>query len=230
MEGRFNQELPDNLWAAFEKAVNFEPRVLTKQRINTRKVNEVNHIDVSNCNDYQEFEVNEAHIRNLNYKGKNYDPNYQKNKHNSNSNNNNSNQSSSGYKGNNNSSGGNFNNNKNDYTEKPANIQVTLTGPVNKDQLFKIQEILRNPRVYRDRLPKGQQPVTGEYAKSFNKFHPTKVEVNKATVDNVVKYGHLIKRSEAEMAKAIDIYKAPGDDMYYGPEEQPAEPQQQQDQ
>ena len=30
MDGRFNQELPDNLWAAFEKAVNFEPRVLTK--------------------------------------------------------------------------------------------------------------------------------------------------------------------------------------------------------
>ena len=54
MEGRFNQELPDNLQAAFQRAVNFEPRVLTKQLINTRKVNEVNHIDVSNCDDYQE--------------------------------------------------------------------------------------------------------------------------------------------------------------------------------
>ena len=47
MEGRFNQELPDNLQAAFEKAINSEPRVLTKQWINTRRVNEVNHIDVS---------------------------------------------------------------------------------------------------------------------------------------------------------------------------------------
>ena len=218
MEGRFNQEIPDNLWAAFEKAINFEPRVLTKQWINTKRVNEVNHIDVSIDN--QEFEVNEAHIRNPNYKGKNYDPNYQKNKHNSNSNPNNSHQSSSRYKGNN-SSGGNFNNAKNDYTEKPANVQVTLTGPVNQDQLFKIQEILRNPRVYRDKLPKGQEPVTGEYAKSF-KFCPTKVEINEATVDDVVKYGHLIKRSEAEMAEAIDIYKALGDDVYYRPEEQQA--------
>ena len=225
MEGRFNQELPDNLWAAFEKAVNFEPRVLTKQGINTRRVNEVNHIDVSN--DYQEFEVNEAHIRNPNYKGKNYDPNYQKNKQNTNSTINNSNQSSSGYKGNNYNSGGNFNNAKNDYTEKPVNIQVILTGPVNKEQLFKIQEILRNPRVYRDKLPKRQQPVTGEYAKSFNKFHPTKVEVSEATLDDVVKYGHLIKRSEAEMAEAIDIYKTLGDDMFYGPEEQLAEHEQQ---
>ena len=76
MEGRFNQELPDNLQAAFQRAVNFEPRVLTKQWISTRKVNEVNHIDVSNCDDYQEIEVNESHIRNPNYKGKNYDPNY----------------------------------------------------------------------------------------------------------------------------------------------------------
>ena len=30
MEGRFDQELPDNLRAAFNKAVNFEPRVLMK--------------------------------------------------------------------------------------------------------------------------------------------------------------------------------------------------------
>ena len=47
MEGRFNQELPDNLQAAFQRTVNFEPRILTKQWINTRKVNEVNHIDVT---------------------------------------------------------------------------------------------------------------------------------------------------------------------------------------
>ena len=72
--------------------------------------------------------------------------------------------------------------------------------------------------------------MTSEYAKGFNKFCPTKVEVNEATVDDVVKYGHLIKRSEAEMAEAIDIYKALGDDVYFGPEEQPAEPQRQQDQ
>ena len=150
--------------------MNFEPRVLTKQHINTRRVNEVNHIDVSS--DYQEFEVNKTHVRNPNFKGKIYDPNYQKKKHNGNSNTNNSNQSSSPYKENNYNSGGNFNTAKNDYTEKPANIQVTLTGPVTKEQLFKIQEILRNPRVYRDKLPKGQQPVTSEYTKSFNKFHP----------------------------------------------------------
>ena len=74
MKGRFNQQLPDNLKAAFQKDVSFMPRILTKQWINTRSVSEVNHIDVSNCDDYQEFEVNEVHIRNPNYKAKNYDP------------------------------------------------------------------------------------------------------------------------------------------------------------
>ena len=32
-------------------------------------------------------------------------------------------------------------------------------------------------------------------------------------------YGHIIKTLEAEMAEAIDIYKALGNDVYYGPEE-----------
>ena len=59
MEGRFNQDLPESLQAAFEKAMNFEPHILTKQTINARRMNEVNQIDVIQCDD--EFEVNEAH-------------------------------------------------------------------------------------------------------------------------------------------------------------------------
>ena len=75
MEGRFNQDLPESLQAAFKKAINFESHILTKETINMRRMNEVNQIDISLCDD--EFKVNEAHIRNPNYKGKNYDPNYQ---------------------------------------------------------------------------------------------------------------------------------------------------------
>ena len=66
MEGRFNQDLPESLQAAFEKATNFEPHILTKQTINIRRMNEVNQIDVTN---YDDFEANEAHIQNPNYKG-----------------------------------------------------------------------------------------------------------------------------------------------------------------
>ena len=75
MTGRFNQELPENLHAAFEKTANFKPHIITKQSIHERKDHEVNQIDVSQFQN--EVEINEAHVRNLNYKGKYYDPNYQ---------------------------------------------------------------------------------------------------------------------------------------------------------
>ena len=78
MTGRFNQDLPENLHTTFKKAANFEPCIITKQSINERKVHDINHIDVTPCQE----EINEAHIQNPNYKGKNYDPIYQQNKKN----------------------------------------------------------------------------------------------------------------------------------------------------
>ena len=98
-------------------------------------------------------------------------------------------------------------------------MQVTLTGPVNREQLFKIQEVLRHPSQYRDKIPPNEWPVTGEYTKSFNKFHPEKVEVNEATIDEVVGFGCFMRKSDAEVVEAIDIYKALGDNIPYGPED-----------
>ena len=42
MTGRLNQDLPENLQMAFEKAANLEPRIITKQSINSRKIHEIN--------------------------------------------------------------------------------------------------------------------------------------------------------------------------------------------
>ena len=96
-----------------------------------------------------------------------------------------------------------------------------LNGPVSKEQLYKIQEVLRHPSQYRDRLKPEDQPATGEYAKSFNKFHPKKVEVNEVTVEEAIKFGQYLKRSEEDIAKVIDIYKSLGNDTFYGPKEEP---------
>ena len=224
MEGRFNPDLLESLQAAFKKATHFEPHILTKQTINTGRMNEVNQIDVTQYD--EEFEVNEAHIRNPKYKGRNYDPNYQ-NKNRNNNNNNNSSSSPSysgtGYNKHYNNNGAS-NNTKSNSQDKPTNVQVTLTGPVNRDQLFKIQEVLRHLLQYRDKLPPNEQPVTGEYTKSFNKFCPKKVEVNEATLDEVVGFGHFMKKLDAEVMEAIDLYKALRDDISNRPEDQPAEP------
>ena len=126
-----------------------------------KKVNDVNRITVSS--DYQKFEVNEAHhVQNPNYKSKNYDPNYQKNKNNYNRNPNSSYNNKSSSNNGNNTINENFrNSNKGDHTEMPSNVQVTLKEPVNQDQLAKIKEILKNPRIYKDKLPKNQYPALG---------------------------------------------------------------------
>ena len=89
-------------------------------------------------------------------------------------------------------------------------MSVTLHGPVSKDQLYKIQEVLRHPSQYRDRIKPEDRPAKGEYATVFNKFRPKKVEVNEATVEEAIKYGQFLRKSEEDIAEAIDIYKALG--------------------
>ena len=226
MTGRFNQDLPENLHTVFEKAANFEPCIITKQSINKRRVHDINHIDVTPGQD--EIEINEAHIQNPNYKGKNYDPNYlqNRNKHNFNNNSN----PGTNYQNNGNQGQGNHYT-KSNHQERPVNVSVMLKGSVSKEQLYKIQEVLRHLLQHRDKLKPEDRPAIGEYAKVFNKFHPKKVEVNKATVEEAIKFGQYLKRSKEDRAKAIDIYKSLGNDTFYGPEEEPmAEPQEQQDQ
>ena len=231
MTGRFNQDLPENLQMAFKKATNFKPRIITKQSINSRKIHKVNHIDVGH---EDEIEINETHVRNPNYKGKNYDPNFTQNRlkaTNNNTNNTSTNQNntmpsygSSGQHSNNNSG---YGYSKSNQQEKPVYVSVTLHGSVSKDQLYKIQEVLRHPLQYRDRIKPEDHPVKGEYATAFNKFRPKKVEVNEATVEEAIKYGQFLKKSEEDIAEAIDIYKTLGNEMFYGPEEDPADQQEQ---
>ena len=186
--------------------MNFEPQIFTKQTINTRRMNEVNQIDVTNYD--EDFEVNEAHIWNPNYKVKNYDPNYQNKNRNNGNNNNSSNSSSHSMTGYNKNYNNGMSNTKNTPQDKPTNVQVTLTGPVNREQLFKIQEVLRHPSQYRDKIPPNERPATDEYTKSFNKFCPKKVEVNEATIDKFVGFGCFMRKSDAKVVEAIDIYKA----------------------
>ena len=221
MTGRFNQDLPENLQTASEKATNFEPQIITKQSINNRKVYEVNYIDVTQGKD--DVEINEAHVRNPNYKGKNYDPNYQQNKMkmntyrltNTTSSHHNTRNQGYGY-------------NKNNQQDKPVNVSITLHEPVSKEQLYKIQEVLRHPSQYRDRIKPEDRPAKGEYANAFNEFCPKKVEVNEATLEEAIKYGHFLKRSEEDIAEATDIYKGLGDETFYGPEEEKPSDQQRQ--
>ena len=54
------------------------------------------------------------------------------------------------------------------------------------------------------------------------------MEVNEATIEEAIKYGHFLKKSEEDIAEAIDIYKTLGNETFYGPEEEkPADQQEQ---
>ena len=90
---------------------------------------------------------------------------------------------------------------KSNQQEKLVNVSVTLHGPVSKEQLYKIQEVLRHPSQYRDRIKPEDCPVKGEYATAFNKFHPKKVEVNETTVEEAIKYGQFLKKSEEDIVR-----------------------------
>ena len=160
--------------------MNFEPRIIIKQSINNRKIHEVKHINITHGED--EVEINETHVRNPNYKGKNYDLNYQQNRtkttnnmttNTASSHHNNSNQGygSSSHHNNNNQV---YGYNKTNQQEKLVNVSVTLHRPVSKEQLYKIQKVLQHLSQYRDRIKPEDHPVKGEYANAFNKFHPKK--------------------------------------------------------
>ena len=231
MMGRFNQDLPENLQTAFEKTTNFEPWIITKQSINNRKIHEVNHIDIR---PEEEIEINEAHVRNPNYKGKNYDPNYAQNRskmtNNTNNMPNHQNNTTQSYGSSSQHNNPGYGYNNSNQQEKPVNVSVTLHRPVSKEQLYKIQEVLRHPSQYRDRIKPEDRPVKGKYANAFNKFWPKRVEVNEATVEEAIKYGQFLKKNEEDIAEAIDIYRTLGNEMFYGPEEDTPDQQDQQQQ
>ena len=96
-----------------------------------------------------------------------------------------------------------------------------------KNNYIRSRRVLRHPSQYRDRIKPEDRPVKGEYANAFNKFHPKKVEVNEVTVEEAIKYGHFLKRSEEDIAEAINIYKTLGNKTFYSPEEDPVDQQEQ---
>ena len=128
------------------------------------------------------------------------------NTNNTSNNHNNNTTPSYGSSGQHNSNNSGYGYSKSNQQEKPVNVSVTLHRPVSKDQLYKIQEVLRHPSQYRDRIKPEDHPVKGEYATAFNKFLPKKVEVNEATVKEAIKYGQFLKKSKEDIAKAIDLW------------------------
>ena len=53
------------------------------------------------------------------------------------------------------------------------------------------------------------------------------MEVNEAMVEEAIKYGQFLRKSEEDIMEAIDIYKTLGNETFYSPEEDPEDQQDQ---
>ena len=114
-------------------------------------------------------DINEIHIRNLNYKGKNYDPNYQAKKAEANK----QQKQFSTAKGNQYKAPytkpANNNNNSNLASSSDIAGEVTLKTSVDGYQLLKMNELIKNAAAWRARMPKASK-----FDKYFNnKDNPT---------------------------------------------------------
>ena len=69
--------------------------------------------------------------------------------------------------------------------------------------------------------------VISKLGTEFSIHSPKKVEVKEATVKEAIKCGQFLKKSEEDIAEAIDIYKTLGNETFYGPEEDPEDQQEQ---
>ena len=179
--------------------------IATERHHNKRTTMTVHNIEIEDTNINLQ-EIDEAHVRNPNYKGKNYDPNFQSRKIQ-----NNKQQDLAGYNG---------SQYKTPYTKPATNNnlssssdiagEVTLKTTVDGYQLLKVNELIKNAAAWRARMPK-----TSKYDKYFdNKDKPAsapKVQINEATLEVMGQTAKDCGYTKKEFVEAIEMYQHFGD-------------------
>ena len=179
--------------------------IATERRHNKRTTVTVHNVEMEDDNINLQ-EIDEAHVRNPNYKGKNYDPNFQSRKIQ-----NNKQQNLAGYNG---------SQYKTPYAKPATNNnlssssdiagEVTLKTTVDGYQLLKVNELIKNAAAWRARMPK-----TSKYDKYFdNKDKPAsapKVQINEATLEVMGQMAKDCGYTKKEFVEAIEMYQHFGD-------------------
>ena len=153
-------------------------------------------------------DIIEIHVRNPNYKGKNYDPNYQAKKAEANKQQQqpsmaNGNQYKAPY-----TKPATSSNTNNQASSSDIAGEVTLKTSVDGYQLLKMNELIRNSAAWRARMPKASK-----FDKYFdNKDNPTntstpRVQLNKATLTVMDQAAKDIGYTKEEFVEAVEMYK-----------------------
>ena len=177
--------------------------IASERRHNKRSTITVNNVNTEDQGHSQLEDTQEIHIRNPNYKGKNYDPNYQARKV--------ENKQQEPLTMTNNQY-------KAPATRPPANHsndlarssdiagEVTLKTTVDGYQLLKMNELIKNAAAWRARMPK-----TSRFEKYFDNKETTKttpkVQINSATLQVMGQTAKDCGYTKDEFIEAVEMYE-----------------------
>ena len=164
----------------------------------------------------QPEEVSEIHIRNPNYKGKNYDPNFQAKRveatHSAGKQQQNSFVASNQYKPAYNKTTLPYGSNSNTPLSNSSDIigEVTLKTSVDGYQLLKVNEMIKNAVAWRARMPKTNKISThfhGHSKDATQKVQEPKVHINEATLEVMGQAAKDFGYMEQEFVEAVEMYQ-----------------------
>ena len=164
----------------------------------------------------QPEEMNEIHIRNPNYKGKNYDPNFQAKcaeaAHSAGKQQQNSFVASNQYKPAYNKTTLTYGSNNNTPLSNSSDIigEVALKTSVDGYQLLKVNEMIKNAVAWRARMPKTNKISTyfhGNSKDATQKVQEPKVHINEAMLEVMGQAAKDFSYTEQEFVEAVEMYQ-----------------------
>ena len=199
-----------SLGDTFRVALECELKAIASERWhNKRNVITTNNINMGEQMGHSQLEeINEIHVRNPNYKGKNYDPNYQAKKAEANKqqlqfSTANRNQYKAPY-----NKSATSNNTNNLASSLDIAGEVTLKTSVDGYQLLKMNKLIKNAAAWRARMPKASRHDKYFDSKdnSTNTSTP-KVQINEATLAVMGQAAKDFRYTKDEFVEAVEMYE-----------------------
>ena len=207
-----------SLGDTFKVALECELKAIASERRHAKRATgSTNQVEVVQPQSLlQPEEVNEIHIRNPNYKGKNYDPNFQAKRveaaHSAGKQQQNSFATSNQYKPAYNKTTSMYGSNNNTPLSNSSDIvgEVTLKTSVDGYQLLKVNEMIKNTVAWRARMPKTNKISTyfnGHSKDATQKVQEPKVHINEATLEVMGQAAKDFGYTEQEFVEAVEMYQ-----------------------
>ena len=178
--------------------------IASERRHNKRNAFTINNVNSEDQDHSQLEDTQEVHVRNPNYKGKNYDPNYQARKTETNKQQQQPTTTNNQYKDPYTKPAANHNNNLASSSDIAG--EVTLKTTVDGYQLLKMNELIKNAAAWRARMPK-----TGRFDKYFDNKETTKptpkVQINSATLQVMGQAAKDCGYTKDKFIEAMEMYE-----------------------